>query len=93
MCERNPSCERSGPEEVDETEIFEGGGNRIEMQQVYTWQFQCKYDLRNYPFDTQVGSAQPKSKLFKAPFSAWIWTFPKVKGWGVKVSRWVKAKG
>ena len=53
-CESNPSCSRSGVEQVDEIEIFEGGGTLIEMQQVYTIQFQCQYDLRFYPFDTQV---------------------------------------
>ena len=53
-CESNPSCGRSGLEELDEIEMFEGGGNTIEMLQVYTWQFQCKYDLQYYPFDTQV---------------------------------------
>ena len=53
-CETNPSCGRSGLEELDEIEMFEGGGNTIEMLQVYTRQFQCKYDLQYYPFDTQV---------------------------------------
>ena len=48
------SCSRSDEEEVDEIEIFEGGRNLIEMQQVYTIQFQCQYDLQYYPFDTQV---------------------------------------
>ena len=55
-CESNPSCSRSGVEQVDEIEIFEGGRNLIEMQQVYTIQFQCQYDLQYYPFDTQVTS-------------------------------------
>ena len=45
---------RSGLEVLDETEIFEGGKNTLTMKQVYTWQFQCKYNLQNYPFDTQV---------------------------------------
>ena len=49
---------RSGLGEVDEIEIFEGGQNKIKMQQVYTIQFQCKYDLQYYPFDTQVNSNQ-----------------------------------
>ena len=51
---REGSFTRSGLEVVDETEIFEGGENTISMQQVYTWQFQCKYYLQVYPFDTQV---------------------------------------
>ena len=24
------------------------------MEQTYTWEFQCKYELQHYPFDTQV---------------------------------------
>ena len=24
------------------------------MEQAYTWEFQCKYELQHYPFDTQV---------------------------------------
>ena len=51
---REGSFTRIGPEAVDETEIFEGPQNTLSMQQVYTWQFQCKYDLLYYPFDTQV---------------------------------------
>ena len=45
---------RSGLNMVDETEIFEVSKNTLLMQQVYTWQFQCKYNLQEYPFDTQV---------------------------------------
>ena len=45
---------RSGIEEVDEAEIFEGSENRLTMNQTYTWEFQCKYQLQRYPFDTQV---------------------------------------
>ena len=51
---REGSFTRSGVEVVDETEIFMGGENILSMQQVYTWQFQCKYNLQEYPFDTQV---------------------------------------
>ena len=47
---------RSGIEEVDEAEIFEGSENRLTMNQTYTWEFQCKYELQRYPFDTQVPS-------------------------------------
>ena len=39
---------------VDETEIFKGAENTLAMQQVYTWQFQCKYNLKDYPFPAQV---------------------------------------
>ena len=45
---------RTGLEVLAETEIFEGGENRLSMEQVYTWRFQCEYDLHYYPFDTQV---------------------------------------
>ena len=45
---------RSGPEEVHEIEIFNGEENRLMMQQIYTHQFQCVYQLQLYPFDTQV---------------------------------------
>ena len=46
--------DRSGIEEVDEAEIFEGAENRLTMSQTYTWEFQCKYELQRYPFDSQV---------------------------------------
>ena len=52
---REGSFTRSGLEVLDETEVFKGKENRLSMQQVYTWQFQCKYNLEDYPFDTQVG--------------------------------------
>ena len=45
---------RSGLEEIDEAEIFEGGENTLTMTQTYTWEFQCQYKLQHYPFDTQV---------------------------------------
>ena len=45
---------RSGLDEVDEAEIFEGNENTLRMAQTYTWEFQCQYKLQNYPFDTQV---------------------------------------
>ena len=45
---------RSGLEEVDEVEIFKGAENSLTMNQTYTWEFQCKYQLQRYPFDTQV---------------------------------------
>ena len=40
--------------EIDEAKIFKGEENRLTMKQTYTFQFQCKYDLKRYPFDTQV---------------------------------------
>ena len=39
---------------LDEAEIFEGASNSLTMNQTYTWEFQCKYELQRYPFDTQV---------------------------------------
>ena len=44
----------SGPESVDETEIFSGSENSLVMNQTYTHTFQCNYKLSYYPFDTQV---------------------------------------
>ena len=44
----------SGPESVDETEIFSGFENSLVMNQTYTHTFQCNYQLSRYPFDTQV---------------------------------------
>ena len=51
---REGNFTRAGVEEVDEAEIFEGAENRLTMNQTYTWEFQCKYELQRYPFDTQV---------------------------------------
>ena len=45
---------RSGLDQVDEAEIFEGAEHKLTMDQMYTWEFQCKYKLQRYPFDTQV---------------------------------------
>ena len=50
------SVTRSGLQELDETEIFKGEENRLRMQQTYTHEFQCIYQLMKYPFDTQVSS-------------------------------------
>ena len=44
----------SGPESVDETEVFSGSENSLVMNQTYTHTFQCNYELSHYPFDTQV---------------------------------------
>ena len=46
--------ERSGYEVMDEIEIFTGYENSLSMIQSYTHEFQCVYQLENYPFDTQV---------------------------------------
>ena len=47
---------RTGPEEVDEREIFKGSENRLILRQTYTHEFQCVYELDNYPFDKQTCS-------------------------------------
>ena len=47
---------RSGLEFTDEVEVFEGGQNKITLRQTHSKEFQCKYKLNNYPFDTQVCS-------------------------------------
>ena len=54
--DREGDFTRSSLYEVDEAEIFEGAENRLTMNQTYTWEFQCKYELGKYPFDTQVTS-------------------------------------
>ena len=51
--------------DVDEAEIFKGAENRLTMYQTYTWEFQCKYELQRYPFDTQVH----QSNSFSCSFS------------------------
>ena len=51
---REGNFTRTGVEEVDEADIFEGAENRLTMNQTYTLEFQCKYELQRYPFDTQV---------------------------------------
>ena len=51
---REGNFTRSSLSELDEAEIFEGAKNRLTMYQTYTWEFQCKYELQRYPFDTQV---------------------------------------
>ena len=54
---------RSGLETVDETYIFQGDENSLVMNQTYTHEFQCPYDFKWYPFDTQV-----KTKFFFISF-------------------------
>ena len=53
---REGNFTRSGLETVDETNIFQGDKNSLNMSQTYTHEFQCQYDFRWYPFDTQVKS-------------------------------------
>ena len=58
---REGNFTRAYIDEVDEAEIFKGAENRLTMNQTYTWEFQCKYKLQRYPFDTQV--LQPKDAV------------------------------
>ena len=44
----------SNVEVLDEIEIFAGAENRLTLSQSYTKSFQCIYNLKSYPFDTQV---------------------------------------
>ena len=53
---RDSDFTRSGFDVADEIEIFEGAENRLTMNQTYTWEFQCKYQLQRFPFDTQVSN-------------------------------------
>ena len=52
---------------VDEIEIFSGSENTIVMSQTYTHQFQCIFDLRNYPFDKQTCSIEMATSNLDAP--------------------------
>ena len=45
---------RSGLDNVDEANMFQGNENNLVMRQTYTREFQCQYDFQWYPFDMQV---------------------------------------
>ena len=45
---------RSGVDEADEVERFDGSDNMLTLRQTYTKTFQCEYFLQYYPFDKQV---------------------------------------
>ena len=45
---------RSGLDILEEIELFQGSENPIVMVQSYTKGFKCTYNLRAFPFDTQV---------------------------------------
>ena len=51
---REGNFTRSDLTVLDEIEIFKGEENSLVMEQAYTHEFQCVYDLVLYPFDTQV---------------------------------------
>ena len=44
--------------------MFKGAGNRLTMNQTYTWEFQCQYELQSYPLDTQNQGQQSKELNF-----------------------------
>ena len=52
---------------LDETLIFLGAENILMMSQTYTHEFQCVYQLANYPFDTQVISGSSISNVRVIP--------------------------
>ena len=51
---REGNFTRSDLSYIDETEVFKGKENTIEMTQTHTKDFQCQYQLQHFPFDTQV---------------------------------------
>ena len=59
---REGNFRRSDVSEVDEAEIFDGDQNTLVMTQTYTHEFQCKYKLQRYPFDSQVINRQDLSQ-------------------------------
>ena len=52
--EENPISSHDVPSQLDEIELFQGRENSLVMVQSYTHEFQCVYQLEDYPFDTQV---------------------------------------
>ena len=56
VVERNTNGTSAGLEVIDETELFQGGDNNLVLFQTYTHEFQCNFDLKRYPFDTQTCS-------------------------------------
>ena len=54
LIRRDGNFTRTGLDIIDETEVFIGKENPIEMTQSYTKDFQCNYQLQHFPFDTQV---------------------------------------
>jgi hypothetical protein len=51
---REGQFKRSEYDILDEIEIFTGKENKLTKNQTRNDVFSCKFDLRNYPFDTQV---------------------------------------
>ena len=57
---RESNFTRSEVDLVDEIEVFKGSENKLTMNQTYTREFQCKYQLQRYPFDTQADVSYSK---------------------------------
>ena len=72
---REGEFHRAGYQQVDEIEVFKGAENRLTMNQTYTWEFQCKYELQRYPFDTQVikYKANNFSTILRSVRLKWLW--------------------
>ena len=51
---REGNFTRTGLEDVDEAEVFQGADNMITMIQTHSKKFHCTYLLHDFPFDTQV---------------------------------------
>ena len=48
------NLKRSGLDQLEERNIFNGSENPLTMSQRYTHEFQCFFRLNYYPFDRQV---------------------------------------
>ena len=51
---REGNFTRSSDDIPDEIEFFKGNENTLTMTQTYTKHFHCEYNLKYFPFDTQV---------------------------------------
>ena len=52
--QREGNFTRNSMDRIDEAEIFKGAENSLLLEQTYTHDFQCVFNLDEYPFDTQV---------------------------------------
>ena len=59
----NPSFASYWNDWLHATQTFKGTENDLQMSQTYTHEFQCVYQLSNYPFDTQVSNNEHVFKL------------------------------
>ena len=66
--EREKSPRRPDRSWLDETEIFKGSENKLIMEQSYTHEFQCTFQLQHYPFDAQVIQRHNMGLVFKDEF-------------------------